>query len=179
LAAGRGTRCGSTDRVRSAARPPLPEAKRGRWRLTSISALTARSLARRGSMHSENRPMLWHCRPRSRPLLARRLTRAVSTLAFGSSLDLGLIAHHALIRSGRDGGTAVTSKFHERWDNLELDDQQELGRCGPWLLRSAIAEVLRRPKSRTVVAGAVRTCHSPGGEPSAPESRSRDRCGVD
>ena len=31
---------------------------------------------------------------------------------------VGLIAHHAPTRSGRDGGTAVTSKFHERRDNL-------------------------------------------------------------
>jgi len=29
-----------------------------------------------------------------------------------------LIAHHAPTRSGRDGGTAVTSKFHEHRDNL-------------------------------------------------------------
>ena len=36
----------------------------------------------------------------------------------GSSLDLGVIAHHAPTRSGRDGGTAVTSNFHERRDNL-------------------------------------------------------------
>ena len=48
------------------------------------------------------------------------IASATGTFALhgGSSFDLDRIAHHAPTKSGRAGGTAVTSKFYEPRDNL-------------------------------------------------------------
>ena len=56
--------------------------------------------------------------PRKGALIAGRLHDRYGLTHGGSSLDLCRIAHHAPTQSGRVGGTAATSKFHEPRDNL-------------------------------------------------------------
>jgi hypothetical protein len=55
---------------------------------------------------------------RKHGLLQGRLRDRYVATHGGSSLDLWRIARHAPTRSGRAGGTAVTSKFYEPRDNL-------------------------------------------------------------
>jgi hypothetical protein len=55
---------------------------------------------------------------REHGLLHGRLSDRYGLLHGGSSFGLGRSAHHAPTRSGWAGGTAVTSKFYERRDNL-------------------------------------------------------------
>src|SRR5437588_7519176 len=56
---------------------------------------------------------------REHGLIASRLSDRYVALHGGSSLDLCRIARHALTKSGRAGGTAVTSKFYAPRDNLQ------------------------------------------------------------
>ncbi len=58
---------------------------------------------------------------REHGLIVDRLSDRYVALHGGSSFDLGRIAHHAPTRSGRAGGTAVTSKFYEPRDNLGME----------------------------------------------------------
>ncbi len=55
---------------------------------------------------------------REHSLLHGRLRDRYVATHGGSSFDLVRVAHHAPTRSGRAGGTAVTSKFYEPRDNL-------------------------------------------------------------
>ena len=56
---------------------------------------------------------------REHSLISDRLSDRYVALHGGSSFDLDRIARHAPTRSGRAGGTAVTSKFYEPRDNLD------------------------------------------------------------
>jgi hypothetical protein len=56
--------------------------------------------------------------PREHGLIDDRLGDRTLHVTAVPPLDLGGLAHHAPTRSGRAGGTAVTSKFYERRDNL-------------------------------------------------------------
>ena len=55
---------------------------------------------------------------RQHGLIAGRLRDRYVATHGGSSFDLGRITRHAPTRSGRAGGTAVTSKFYKPRDNL-------------------------------------------------------------
>src|SRR5204863_9147667 len=63
-------------------------------------------------------------------IVGRLRDRYVATHG-GSSFGSWRIAHHAPTRSGRAGGTAVTSNFYTRRDNLEADEviANAVGQC--------------------------------------------------
>ena len=66
---------------------------------------------------------------REHGLIVGRLSDRYVALHGGSSFGSWRIAHHAPTRSGRAGGTAVTSNFYTRRDNLDQPPGQAVDLC--------------------------------------------------